>query len=272
MMKAFAILSLKGGVGKTTVVGNLGGALSMLGKKVLLIDLDPHNDLTYCHGVDPFQIKGVEFLLEKDLKFSDVVIEKSDNLHLLPGGKKLKNLELSLSNIFVKAKDTYFCYLLRNLLKPLENEYDYVLIDCPPAAGFLTINALVCVENVMMPVQCQYLGLEATKKTMSLISRVRKFNKLNRQSLTVVPTMYDVRNRLSGKVVEKLHQQFEDAVTETRLRVNVALAEAPAYGQSIFEYCPDSHGARDFLSLAGEIIQKFEYQESLPETAANAAS
>lgn len=134
-MKAFAVLSLKGGVGKTTVTLNLGAALGAAGRKVLLIDLDPQHDLTQSLGIDAFRIKGVEFLLEKDLKFEEVLHLYNENLHVLPAGKKLKKLELSLSNLFVKAKDSYFCTLLRNALEDKKDRYDYILIDCPPAGG-----------------------------------------------------------------------------------------------------------------------------------------
>lgn len=266
-MKSFAVLSLKGGVGKTTLVTNLGAALEKLGKRVLVIDLDPQQDLTYSHGINLIQSKGIEFLLEKDLKFEDVVIKKRENLHLLPAGKKLKELELSLSNMFVKAKDTYFCYLLRNILSPVVEKYDYAVIDCPPTAGFLTINALVYVSNVLVPVQCHHLGLESIKRTISLISRVRKFNHLDRRSITVVPTMFDVRNRLCAQIADKLYDRFQDGVTQSKIRVNVALAEAPGYGKSVFEYRPDSRGARDFLSLAGELIQKFDDSKTTAKTA-----
>ena len=165
-MESFAIISLKGGVGKTTMTCNLGAALAQLGKKALLIDLDPQTDLTRSVGIDAFQTKGVEYLLERDLKFNDVVKTVSENLDILPASKKLKAMELSLSNIFVKAKDNYFCYLLKNVVEPQKNRYDYVLIDCPPSSGFLTINALAFVKNILVPVECQFLGFESTKRTL----------------------------------------------------------------------------------------------------------
>lgn len=151
-MNAFAVLSMKGGVGKTTVTVNLGAALHALDRKVLLVDMDAQHDLTQSLGLDPFQLKGVEFLLEKDLKFTDIVKEYNDNLHILPAGKKLKKLELSLSNMMVKAKDSYFCYLLKNALEKVREDYDYILVDCPPSPGFLTVNALSFADNVLIPV------------------------------------------------------------------------------------------------------------------------
>jgi chromosome partitioning protein len=133
---------MKGGVGKTTVTINLGAALNALGRKVLLIDMDSQHDLTQSLGMNAYQLKGVEFLLEKDLKFEHVAKEYGENLHVLPAGKKLKKLELSLSNMLVKTKDSYFCYLLKNALEKVQDYYDYILVDCPPSGGFLTINSL----------------------------------------------------------------------------------------------------------------------------------
>ncbi len=254
-MKTFAILSLKGGVGKTTLGINLGAALSLRGKRVLLIDFDPQHDLTTSLGMDPLTIKGVEFLLERDLDFEEVRVSYRDNLDVIPAGSKLKEMELSFSNLFVKAKDSYFCHLLRNVMQPVEHRYDVVLLDCPPAVGFLTINALTYVEGIILPVQCQHLGYESLKCTVSLIRKIKRFNNPDLQIAAVVPMMYDVRNRLSGAIVERLSRFFNGALTQTRIRVNVALAEAPAFGLTIFDYRPNSHGAEDFSRLADEILE-----------------
>ena len=249
---------MKGGVGKTTVTANLGAALSALDRKVLLVDMDSQHDLTQSLGLDPFQLKGVEFLLEKDLKFSDVVKEYNENLHILPAGKKLKKLELSLSNMMVKAKDSYFCYLLRNALDNVKEDYDYILVDCPPTAGFLTVNALSFADKVLIPVQCQFLGFEATKKTLSFISQIKKFNNPDVKPTTVVPMMYDSRNKLCGIVLDRLKQLFNGTLTGSIIRINVSLAEAPAFGKTILDYQPRSRGAEDFLNLGQEIIAQFE--------------
>lgn len=260
-MIALAVVSLKGGVGKTTLAVNLGSALSLMERRVLLVDLDPQNDLTRSLGYDSFQIKGIEYLLEKKLAFDDVVIPYNESLHVLPGGKKLKGMELSLSNMFVKAQDTYFCYLLKSVIEPQQERYDYVIIDCPPTAGFLTMNALACASEVIMPVQCQYLGFEAIKRTISLISKVRKFSNREVRASTVVPVMYDARSRLSRLIIDKLADTFNGTLTHTKIRVNTSLAEAPAHGQTIFEYKPRSRGAVDHLRLAQEVIQKYERQQ-----------
>lgn len=258
IMKAFAILSMKGGVGKTTVTVNLGAALSALGRRVLLVDMDSQHDLTQSLGIDAYQIKGIEFLLEKDLKFEDIVKEYGENLHVLPAGKKLKKLELSLSTMMVKARDSYFSYLLKSSLEKVQDNYDYILVDCPPTSGFLTVNALSFADNVLIPVQCQFLGYEATKKTISFISQIKKFNNPHVKPSTVVPIMYDPRNNLSNLVLDKLKNSFNGNLTGTIIRVNIALAEAPAYGKTILDYRPHSRGAGDFLSLAREIIGRFE--------------
>lgn len=257
-MKALAILSMKGGVGKTTVTVNLGAALNALGRKVLLVDMDSQHDLTLSLGIDAFRIKGIEFLLEKDLKFEDIVKEYSENLHILPAGKKLKKLELSLSTMMVKARDSYFSFLLKNGLEKVKDNYDYILVDCPPSGGFLTVNALSFADNVLIPVQCQFLGYEATKKTVSFLSQIKKFNNPNVKPSTVVPIMYDPRNSLSNQILDKLKSSFNGCLTGSIIRINIALAEAPAYGKTILDYKPHSHGAEDFLSLAREIISRFE--------------
>jgi chromosome partitioning protein len=257
-MNAFAILSMKGGVGKTTVTVNLGAALSALGRKVLLIDMDSQHDLTQSLGFDAFQIKGVEFLLEKDLKFPDVVKEYSKNLHILPAGKKLKKLELSLSNMLVKTKDSYFSYLLRNALEKVQDDYDYILVDCPPSGGFLTVNALTFTDNVIIPVQCQFLGYEAAKRTISFISRIKTFNNPHTRVSSVVPVMFDPRNKLSNIILDRLRNSFNGTLTNSMIRVNTALAEAPAFGKTIFDYKPVSRGAEDFLQLAREIMARYE--------------
>lgn len=264
---ALAVVCLKGGVGKTTLTANLGAALSLMGKKVLLVDLDPQNDLTRSFGIDSFQIKGIEYLLEKHLKFEEVVQTYSEKLHILPGGKKLKGMELSLSNMFVKSQDTYFCYLLKNVLEPQHPNYDYVLIDCPPSSGFLTINALAYVKDVIIPVQCQFLGFEAIKRTITLISKVRKFSNHNIKASVVVPVMYDARSKLSIKIRERLGQTFNGTLTKTTIRVNASLAEAPARGCTIFEYKPRSRGAIDYFRLANEVIERYEKkaQELIPQ-------
>lgn len=255
-MHAFAVVSLKGGVGKTTLVINLGAALSASGRKVLLVDLDPQHDLTQSLGIDAFRFKGVEFLLEKDLKFEEVLHVYNQNLHVLPAGKKLKKLELSLSNMFVKGKDSYFCSLLRNALEKDKERYDYILIDCPPAGGFLTMNALTFADNVLIPVQCHYLGFESIKRTFSLISKVRCFNNPRLKAAAVIPVMHDARNKISGVIIERLKSTFNGTLSSSIIRINVALAEAPAFGKTIFDYKPDSRGAEDFRQLAAEIMTR----------------
>lgn len=262
-MESFAIISLKGGVGKTTLTVNLGAALAELKKRVLLIDLDPQTDLTRSVGIDAFQTKGVEYLLERDLKFEQVVKTHNEYLDVLPASKKLKAMELSLSNIFVKAKDNYFCYLLKNVVEPKKDQYDFVLIDCPPSSGFLTINALAFVKNILIPVECQFLGFESTKRTISLISKVKRFSNREINPPVVVPLMFDARNKLSYLIHQRLQKAFNGAMTKSKINVNVSLAEAPAFGKTIYDYKPKSRGAKDFLELAAEMIAKY-YPEDVP--------
>jgi chromosome partitioning protein len=220
--------------------------------------MDPQHDLTQSLGFDAFQIKGVEFVLEKDLKFEDVVKEYRENLHVLPAGKKLKKLELSLSNMLLKTKDSYFCYLLRNAMEKVQDYYDYILVDCPPSGGFLTVNALTFADNVIIPVQCQFLGYESTKRTVSLISQIKAFNNPRVHFSTVLPVMFDPRNKLSHIVLDRLKNSFNGTLTNSVIRINTALAEAPAFGKTIFDYKPTSRGAEDFLQLAREVMAHYE--------------
>lgn len=252
-MKTIAIVSLKGGVGKTTLVVNLGAALSAQGKSVLLVDLDPQQDLSQNLGMEATSIKGIEYLLTADLEFDTILQRYNGKFHFLPAGKKLKETELLLARAFHKMSNAPF--LLRQALDKISPLYDYILIDCPPSPGMLSINALTFVNHVYIPVQCQPMGFRGSKRTVFFIHKIRAFYNRELQIDAVIPTMFDVRNKLSKAILKELQDSFDQRTTKSIIRVNIALAEAPAFGQTIFDYNPNCRGASDFKQLAAEILE-----------------
>lgn len=253
-MKTVAVLNLKGGVGKTTLSVNLGDALSRLGYRVLLLDMDPQNDLTLFLGLDPAQLKGIEYFLTADMKFESLVRSYNGKFDFLPSGKKLKELEMSLSRHFRKEKK--FSYLLKNAIFNAQQDYDYIIVDCPPYVGLLNFNALTFVNNLVVPIQCQHLSLQGSRRTVFFFHKMKALYNPDLKMAAIIPVMYDARNKLSDKVVEKLKKTYNGLLTETKVRVNISLAEAPGYNRTIFDYKPQSRGAKDFNKLALEMAAK----------------
>ncbi len=253
-MKTIAVLNLKGGVGKTTISVNLSAALAELGNKVLLVDVDPQNDLTQFLGLDPARVKGVGYLLTADLPFRSVVRRYKNKFDFLPAGKKLKELELSLSRFY--RKDRGFSLLLKNAFQRSKLDYDFIIFDCPPYVGLLNYNVLTYVENVILPTQCQYLSFEGSRRTVFFVHKIKALYNRHLKIAAVVPTMYDARNKVSRYAIDRLRKTFDGKLTRTIIRVNVSLAEAPAFGKTIFEYKPKSRGAKDFWDLAHEMLVK----------------
>ena len=253
-MKTIAISNLKGGVGKTTVTVNLGAALAKEGKRVLLVDLDPQANLTDHLGVDFRRVAGVEKFLDQQVSFQDVYLTYNDNMHFLPAGRELAKLETALYNMYPTKAKRYFT--IKDAFSDAELPYDYVLLDCPPSLGFITINALAFAEEVYVPIQCHYLALRGLGKILALVDIVKKKYNEGLKIGAVIPVMYDRRNKISGFVLDKLHKHFEDRLTDAKIRTNVALAESPRFGKSIFDHAPDSNGAKDFSQLGKEIIKR----------------
>lgn len=249
-----AISNLKGGVGKTTMTVNLGAALANAGKKVLIVDLDPQANMTDHLGVDFRQVMGVEKFLSGEESFEDCYLVYDDNLHFLPAGRELAKLETALYNMSPANSQRYFS--VKDAFEPSGLSYDYIILDCPPSLGFITINALAFVETVFVPIQCHYLALRGLGKILALVDVVKKKYNSRLEIGAVVPVMYDRRNNMSAFVLDKLKNHFDERVTTTRIRTNVSLADAPRYGRTIFDHRPDSNGAKDFKKLATEILKK----------------
>lgn len=242
-----SLLNHKGGVGKTTSTINIGAALVELGKKVLLVDLDPQANLTLALGVPRQAITIYESIRGKG---ELTPYQVKENLDVIGSTLDLSGAEMELINEAGRE------YILRELFDPLIEEYDFIIIDCPPSLGLLTLNALTSSQFVVIPLQTEFLALQGLTKIKQVIDKVRfRLNK-DLQIAGVVATMYDARKVLNRDVVETIKKYFGEKVFDTMIRDNVALAEAPAQRQDIFEYNKGSNGADDYLELAKEILQR----------------
>lgn len=246
MSKIIAIANHKGGVGKTTSAINIGAGLSNMGKRVLLIDLDPQANLSQSLGIrEP--VETIYGALRGLHKLQPLQIYPG--LDLIPSTLDLSGADLELSS------ETGREYILRELIQPLIGSYDYILIDNPPSLGLLTINALTASQEVYIPLQAQYLALQGLSKLLDIIERVKQ--RLNKELRVggVFITQYDNRKILNRQVVEAIRSHFTDRIFNTRIRDNIALAEAPIKGVDIFRYQPRSYGAEDYLALCKEILK-----------------
>lgn len=253
------ILNQKGGVGKTTTTANLGAALAELGKRVLLVDLDAQSNLSAHLGLaakeDPDNLEKTplpEFTIYDVLKGSkgigDIIINRSKNLDMVPSSLLLSAADLELGGVVGRE------LILKRSLAPVKDDYDIILIDCPPALGLLSLNALAAVEKVVIPVQSEYLALHGVRQLLDTIEQVRTIYNPSLIVGGVLICLHDNRKRLARAVADTVRSYFGDLVFDTIIRTNVALAEAPANGQSIFEYSPKSSGAEDYMSLAKEVL------------------
>jgi chromosome partitioning protein len=252
MGRIIAIANQKGGVGKTTTAMNLAGSLGVLEQKVLLIDADPQANATSGVGHDPREIKkGIyECLLNKATAQEVIVKTTSPNLDLLPANIDLVGAELDLINLEKRE------YRLRNVLVPVKDKYDYIIIDCAPSLGLLTLNALSTADSVIVPIQCEYFALEGLGKLLNTIKIVQQRLNINLEIEGLLLTMYDTRLRLSNQVVEEVKTHFQNMVFKTIIHRNVRLGESPSFGETIVMHDASSKGAVNYLNLANELMTK----------------
>jgi len=252
MGKIIAIANQKGGVGKTTTTVNLAASLGVLEKKVLLIDADPQANATSGLGIDVDTVElGTYQVLEHTKQARETIIKTSSpNVDLIPSHIDLVAIEIEL----VDKEDRE--YMMKQAIRELKEEYDYILIDCAPSLGLLTLNALTAADSVIIPIQCEYFALEGLGKLLNTIKSVQRIHNPDLDIEGLLLTMYDSRLRLSNQVVEEVKKHFSDMVFDTIIQRNVRLGEAPSYGESIIKYDASSKGAVNYLNMANELLKK----------------
>ena len=253
MGKAIAIFNQKGGVGKTTTNINLGTCLALLGKRVLVIDIDPQGNTTSGIGITKRKLKNTlyDVLVNEDFDVKKAILStKTNNLDIIPASVDLAGAEIELVHIEGREKR------LKKAVKKIKPEYDYIFIDCPPSLGLLTINSLTAVDSVLIPIQCEFYALEGVSQLMSTIELVRKNMNPNIRIEGVILSMFDGRTNLSQQVVQEVKKYFGKKVYSTVIPRNVRLAEAPSYGMSILNYDPSSTGAKAYIRFAKEFLER----------------
>ncbi|HPZ22373.1 MAG TPA: AAA family ATPase [Bacillota bacterium] len=251
MGKAIAIANQKGGVGKTTTTINLGAGLASKGKRVLLMDVDPQGNTTSGVGVLKSEINRCMYdVLVSGINLETVIVPTAvENLWLAPASIQLAGAEIELVPSMSREEK------LRQHMEQVRHQYDYILIDCPPSLGLLTVNALTAADSVLVPIQCEYYALEGLSQLINTIKLVQRHLNKSLQLEGALLTMYDPRTNLAAQVVSEVRAYFGDLVYETIIPRNVRLSEAPSHGQTIQAYDPRSKGAETYMQLTEEVLR-----------------
>ena len=252
MAKIICVANQKGGVGKTTTAVNLASALGVLEKRVLLIDADPQANATSGLGVEEVNFSTYNLLEHSAEVIKCILPTSSPNVDIIPSHIDLVAAEIELVDRENRE------YMLREALKSVRDHYDYIIIDCAPSLGLITINALTAADSVIIPIQCEYFALEGLGKLLNTIKNVQKIHNQDLDIEGLLLTMYDSRLRLSNQVVEEVNSHFPEMVFETIISRNVRLSEAPSFGESILSYDAESKGAIQYIQLAEEVLLKNE--------------
>ncbi|ENJ9655353.1 TPA: ParA family protein [Clostridium botulinum] len=253
-MKVISIFNQKGGVGKTTTSINLCSCLAMNGYKILNIDIDPQGNTTSGMGLDKnsLELSVYDVLTSDEISIREVIKQSEliSNFYILPSTMSLAGAEIELINKLDRER------ILLEKLKEIENDFDYVFIDCPPSLGLLTINALAASDSVLIPIQCEFYSLEGVGQLVNTIELVQKSLNFNLEVEGVILSMYDIRTRLCNEVAEEVKKYFNDKVYKTTIPRNVRLAEAPSFGLPIILYDSKCKGAEAYNNLSKEFIEK----------------
>jgi len=254
MSKIISVVNQKGGVGKTTTSVNLAAALADMGKFVLLVDLDPQGNATSGLGIKYDEIdKGLYHSMSGSHRLHDVIVNtKHEGLRVAPATPDLAGANVELVNVDGRE------FVLSKVLEEARHAYDYIIIDCPPSLGVLTLNGLVAADYILIPVQAEYYALEGLGQLLKTIELVRNNLKEDLKILGAVLTMYDSRTKLSGEIMDELYQFFPNSIFRSVIPRAVRLAEAPSFGKSIFHYEPRGKGAKSYRRLADEFLSYFD--------------
>ena len=258
-MRVIAVMNQKGGVGKTTTTLNLAHALALQGQRVLMLDMDPQGHLGSCFGVNTYNSTGIDDVLLDGAMLQDAITEVRDNLYLVPAGSRLGELETraheqSVSGFQTAKKNTG--YRLHDALAYMDkSQFDYVLVDCPPASGLLAMNAILACEEFIVPVTGDYLALQGLSRLIKVVGHIEQTLQKSTKKWFVL-TRFQKQRKLAQQIRAKMVGYFPNQVLETAIRENVALAESPGFAKTIFEYKPRSNGAEDYQQLAVDLLEQ----------------